>query len=156
MENNGAGPGPDHGGPRNLRAVRRLVPVIASVFALAGCGEDDSGFTAEQFVAAVNQRGASLELGPELRSTREDTQVYALAITGQGERGRAEVHGGGSLTVTPSVEAGAEEWERCDDAASLLCYRADNIVLILEGEVAEEELAALAVALQTIADETSG
>ncbi|HEX2129531.1 MAG TPA: hypothetical protein VHF58_09980, partial [Solirubrobacterales bacterium] len=108
------------------------------------------------FVAAANERGASLELGPELRSTREDTRVYALAITGPGGEGRAEVHGGGSLTVTPSADAGAEEWERCDSAASLLCYRADNIVLILEGEVDEAEQAALATALQAIADDTSG
>jgi hypothetical protein len=134
--------------------VRRLVPLIPVLCVLSGCGDDESGFTAEQFVAAMNERGASLALGPELRSAREDAQVYALALTGSSE-GRVEEHGGGSLTVTPSAEDGYAEYERCRQAASLLCYRADNIVLILEGEAGPAELAALSNALRAIAEETS-
>ena len=137
--------------------MRRLVPLILVLpTLLAGCSDDDESlFTAEQFVNAVNQRGASLALGPELRSTREDAEVYALALTSSAESGEVEEHGGGSLTVMPSADEGFAEWKRCDRAASLLCFRADNIVLILEGAASDTELAALTYALSAIADETS-
>ena len=134
--------------------MRRLPALIPLLVWLAACGGDDATFTAEEFVAAVNQRGASLELGPELRSTRADVEVFAVALTSAG-RGGAEEHGGGSLVVMPDAEAGAEEWERCDQAASLLCFRADNIAVLLEGDVGRRQEAALNAALQSIGEDTS-
>jgi hypothetical protein len=145
--------------------VRRLLPLIPCVCLLGGCGGDDGGFTAEQFVDAVNQRGGALELGAALPSTRSDAEVYALELAGPGAvegagadepAGGDESHGGGSLAVMPDADAGLEEFERCEQAASLLCFRADNVVLLLEGEIEREEIAALATALRTIAAETSG
>jgi hypothetical protein len=140
--------------------VRRLLPLIPALWLLAGCGGDDAAFTADQFVGAVNQRGASLELGPELRSTRPDAQVFALEL---GPPGAADEHAasegteaGGSIAVMANADAGFEEWQRCEDAGSILCYRADNIVLFIEGEVAPAALAQLENALRVIADESSG
>lgn len=149
---------------RNLPAVRRLLPLIPALLLLAGCGGDDSGFTAEQFVSAVNQRGAALELGPELRSTRTDATIYALELGepraadefADGEEAAIrEAHAGGSLAVMPDADAGLAEHVRCEEAASLLCFRADNIVLLLEGDIDEEQYDALARALHAIADETA-
>jgi hypothetical protein len=107
-------------------------------------------------VSAVNQRGASLELGPQLRSTRPDAQVYALELTdGEAAGEAAGGHAGGSLAVMSDADAGADEWKRCDEAASLLCYRADNVVLFLEGDISQAQQDALANALRLIQDETS-
>ena len=140
--------------------MRRLLPLIPALWVLAGCGGDDSAFTADQFVGAVNQRGASLELGPELRSTRPDAQVFALELgarePGGGDAASEGAEAGGSIAVMADADAGFEEWQRCEDAASILCYRADNIVLFIEGEVAPAALAQLENALGVIADETSG
>ena len=144
-----------------MPAVPRLLLLIPTLCLLGGCGGDDSGFTAEQFVASVNQRGAALELGPELRSTRPDAQVYALELggveAGDGkEAPNEDPHAGGSLAVMPDADAGFEEYERCEKAVSLLCFRADNIVLFIEGETDPAQLAELTNALRVIAEETSG
>jgi hypothetical protein len=138
--------------------VRRLV-LIPAVCLVAGCGGDDSSFTAEQFVAAVNQRGAALELGPELRSTRPDAHVYALEL-GTGEENETggpvteETHAGGSIAVMKDDDAGYDEYRRCEQAVSLLCFRADNVVLYIEGEVDPAQLGELTNALRVIAEET--
>jgi hypothetical protein len=140
--------------------VRRLLPLIPALLLLAGCGGDDSAFTADQFVGAVNQRGASLELGPELRSTRPEAQVFALELgAGDAAGGDTATEGteaGGSIAVMADADAGFEEYRRCEQAVSILCYRADNIVLFIEGEVAPAALARLENALRVIAGETSG
>jgi hypothetical protein len=56
----------------------------------------------------------------------------------------------------PDSDAGLAEYERCEQAASLLCFRADNIVLLLEGDIDDAQFSALATALNTIEAETSG
>lgn len=133
--------------------MSRLLPLLA-IALLAGCGGDNAGFTAEQFVAAVNERGAALVLGPELRSSREDAEVYGIEVGPPG--GTGETHGGGSIVVMSSDDAGFAEYERCEKAASLLCFRADNVVLLLEGDIPDEQLAALTRALQALAEDTAG
>ena len=145
---------------RNLRAVRPLLPLIPALGVLIGCGGGEDGFTAEQFVDAMNERGASLELGAELPSTRADAEVYAIELVGpaaeEGAGADAPSHAGGSLTVMPDADAGFNEWQRCNAAASLLCYRADNAVLVLEGEIDPRQMEALDEALRTIEAETGG
>ena len=144
---------------------RALLSPIATLALLAGCGGDDSGFTAEQFVGAVNQRGAALELGAELRSTRPDATVFAVEVgvpraqaedAGDEALPEGETHTGGSLAVMPDAAAGLDEYRRCEQAATLLCFRADNVVLVLEGEIDPAQIAALSQALRAIAEETSG
>jgi hypothetical protein len=137
--------------------VRRLAVLLPCLVLAAGCGGDDDGFTAQQFVDAVNQRGAALELGPRLPSTRPDAEVYALAVlTPAGEAAAGGTHAGGSLVVTDDDDAGLAEYDRCGRAGVFKCFRADNIVLLLEGRIPADAEAALGAALRTIEEETSG
>jgi hypothetical protein len=131
----------------NLRVVIRaskLLPALAATAAvvLSGCGAayDD----AQSFVEAANAEGAGFELGPTLSSTNPDLEIYALEVEGAAhaaearEEGQAHL-GGGSLTVTPSDDDAKLEYDECENAVSLICYRAGNVALALEGEIEPEE-----------------
>lgn len=138
--------------------LRRLVAIaLVSSVALLGCGEDESGFTAEEFVAEANERGAALVLESQLDSTREDMELHAVEIEGpeSGEPAALEEHGhaGGTLTITASDAAAAVEHERCELAASLLCYRAGNVVLFLEDALEPGDQARITDALSAMASE---
>jgi hypothetical protein len=119
-----------------LFITRVAVVALASV-ALTACG--DSGFDAEELVADLNDHGADLELGEPLRSEREGYSVRALAA--------GEISGG-SLTITPDADAGLDEYRRCESSVDLVCFRADNAVLIFERELAPGDQARIADALR--------
>ena len=117
------------------------VALAASVAALAvaGCGVPYGD--AQEFVDAANAEGAGFELGPSLSTNDPTHDVYALELTGgpgladeADEEGQAHL-GGGSLTVTESEDDAIAEYEECESAVSLLCYRAGNVAIILEGEI---------------------
>lgn len=131
----------------------RLAAALAAL-AIAGCGGDDDGrtFTAEEFVSEMNERGADLVLGEPLETNREGADVFAVAFASESEPGAtAPEHGGGSLTVTEDAEAGLAEYERCEAAASILCYRANNVVVLLAGDFEPAETKALESALRKLA-----
>jgi hypothetical protein len=124
--------------------------VLAAAIVLLGCGDGELRFSAERFVSELNGRGASLELGAPLVSSREETEIHAVSVgSGAGDVD----HGGGSLTVTATAETGAAEFTRCEAAASLLCFRTNNVVLALEDELDASTRAALERALASIARE---
>lgn len=130
------------------------IAAVAAVLALAGCGAayDD----ARSFVDAANAEGAGLELGPSLPSSNPENRIYALEIEGAADANEArepgQAHlGGGSMTVTPGEDEARAEYEECESAASLLCYRAGNVALILEGEVGPEERARIDAAIAALA-----
>ena len=125
---------------------------------LAGCGERE--FDAREFVAEANANGAGLELGEPLLSSRDETEIYAVEVkptaatgeTGDGAPRHLE-HAGGSLIVAPDVEAGEEEYERCEGAVTIVCYRAANVVLALEGEPQSPELVGVDGAIRALGSE---
>jgi hypothetical protein len=128
----------------------RLAIAIAALALVAGCGgEDELRFSAEQFVDEASARGAALELGAPLLTSREETEIHELRVTGttpaEGD------HGGGSLTVTADSAAGLAEYERCEAATTLLCFRANNVVLALEDELSTEQIADIERALRRLA-----
>jgi hypothetical protein len=124
-----------------LGALASLPLVMA--LALAGCGApyDD----VQSFVDAANEEGAGFELGPSLSTDQEGHEVYALELEGSGglaeevdEEGQAHL-GGGSLTVTESEDDAILEYEECESAVTLLCYRAGNVAIVLEQEIRQEQ-----------------
>ena len=124
----------------------------------AGCGERE--FDAAEFVAEANAKGAGLELGEPLLSSRDETKIYAIEVepaAATGEVGdpaaEADEHAGGSLIVAPDVEAGEEEYERCEGAVTIVCYRAANVVLALEGEPQSPELVGVDGAIRALGSE---
>lgn len=131
-----------------------IAALTAIAFALpAGCGEDTRLFDAEELVDAINEEGAEVELGDELVSQQEGVEVFAFGFADHpGNAGGGEAHGsGGSLVITPDDETGVAEYERCESAVTLLCYRASNVVMILEKEASREDTARIEAAITSLA-----
>jgi hypothetical protein len=148
---------------RNRAPCATLWPMLAALLAtvaLAACGEELE-FTAQELVDEINQQGASLQLGEPLTTTQEELELYAVRLEGAQAPGPAtpegspptDVHAAGSLTITESDDAGMAEYERCESAASLICFRAANAVLIFEDTVPNQDLARIEAAISAMAED---
>jgi hypothetical protein len=113
----------------------------AAALALAGCGDDE--LDAAERVAALNEHGAGLELGEALRSQRDGYDIRALAV--------GDVLGG-SITIAPDDETAVDEYERCQAAGALVCFRTANAVLIFEDELEPQDLARIESAIRAAGD----
>jgi hypothetical protein len=126
----------------------------ALTLGIAACG-DDTTYTADELVSGLNDHGAELELGETLPSNREGIDLRGLRFAADPSaalKAGGEAEGGsGSLTITPDADAGLAEYQRCESAGALVCFRADNAVLIFEDELGAADRARLASALQAIA-----
>lgn len=123
-------------------ALRRGPTALALCVALSAtaCGSGERTYEADEFVEAANAEGAALSLGDSLTSDDGGNDVRALTLSEDQDPpdrspppGDQHAHGGGSLTVTESAAEAREEYQRCEGAVSLLCYRAANVVAIFEG-----------------------
>ena len=123
--------------------------LLAAGACLAACG-DEGTFTAESFVAEVNAQGVELRLGEALVTEEEDKELYAIELEPVGRPGTDsqgdEPHAGGSLSVYESDEGDPDdELRTCEEAADLLCYRAANVVVVLEGGGIESQQLGMAM-----------
>lgn len=92
---------------------------------------------------------ASLTLGQELIATAAAPgEVFALDLEVPGDFGTS---GGGSLVVLDDAEEALIEFNRCESSATLVCYRAANIVLRFE-ELDPNGQSAVARTLQAVSD----
>ena len=138
-----------------IRMVAMSTLAALATVAGAGCGGGHT-YDAQEFVAAINEEGAGLVLGDELLG-QSGAETYAIHFegpdgapsgSGSGAASPSHAHGGASLTVTDSGEAGVKEYERCEGAVTLICFRAANVVLILQGSVSQEDVASLEASFQ--------
>jgi hypothetical protein len=132
--------------------MRRVVLITVGLVAIAACGEEK--LTAQEFVQQANQKGASIELGEELPTDREDTEIYGVTVEplGKGESRGHEHGGGGSLAVLADADRGAEEVARCRSAVDLICFQAGNVVLLVGSEVSQAEVGRLSRAIRAMAE----
>lgn len=134
-----------------------LAPALATA-ALAGAGCGEATFDAQGFVDEANSKGAGLELGEPLASEREGVELFVIEIkpssaTGEvGHSGEGR-HSGGSMVVTEDAEAAEQEFQRCEGAVTIVCYRAANVVLAVEGDPTSAELVGLDGAIRAMASE---
>jgi len=128
------------------------VALGAALLALvaAACGSDRK-LTAEEFVDEVNAEGVELRLGKPLISEDEEKEVYAVELESLAELpGSAHGHTGGSLTVHEDSGEAEDAIGACEDSADLVCYRAANIVVVLEpGGIEAQQLG---VAIERLAE----
>jgi hypothetical protein len=129
------------------------------MLAIAGCSKERT-FSAQEFVDEVKAEGAELHLGKPLFSEDESKEVYAVELepvpsaepSGErGEQAEAHGHGGGSLSVHDEVGDADASMDSCRASADLLCYRAANIVVVLQAGGIEAQR--LAVAMERLAEE---
>jgi len=109
-------------------AAATIVPVLIAI--VAGCGERD--FTADQLVDAVNEHGAQLVLGDQVTTSDAGAEVYAIRSTAGGTDPNPQLEGSGgqgALVVADDTGSGAEEFDRCESAADLTCFRVANVVI---------------------------
>jgi hypothetical protein len=132
-----------------IRPSRCLAKALVGslVLALGACGGERT-FGPQEFVEAANEQGAGMELGEPLSSAGSESEIYAIELASSA----TQVHGGGSLLVADDVEQGEAEFARCERAASLICYRAANVVVRLE-EATPEQGAQLEEAITALGSE---
>jgi hypothetical protein len=136
-----------------MRTARRygIAALAAFALALGGCGEDKK-FDAQGFVEDVNAEGVKLQLGEPLITSDEGQEVYAIELEPLTDLpDEARPHSEGSLSVFDEDSAAEAEIETCRASADLLCYRASNVVVVLEGGGIEAQQ--LAVAMERLSDD---
>lgn len=126
--------------PRNRVA---LAAALLAVALAAACGSERR-FSAEEFAQEVKAEGVELRLGEPLISEDEDKEVYAVELEPLTHLpGSGRGHTGGSLTVHEDSDEAREATGSCQGAADLLCYRAANVVVVLEpGGIEAQQLGA--------------
>lgn len=135
-------------------AVALAAALIAATVTLAVRPRPEPLLSADGFVAAANEAGAGLELGPRLASSGEETEIHTVGFTdavgaGSIAPGSDLAHGAASLIVSPSAEAAGEQYARCDTAITIRCYRSQNVVLLVDSPT-PAEIARLDAAIRAL------
>jgi hypothetical protein len=96
-----------------------------------------------------------ISLGQELLTEEEGKELYDLRLKTvadlPGEASEGEEHSAGSLSVYEDSDDADGEIESCRAAADLLCYRAANVVVVLQGGGIEAQQ--LGKAIERLAEE---
>jgi hypothetical protein len=96
-------------------------------------------------------------LGEPLDIEREGAEAHEVSFEEAGavhaDEASEHGHGGGTLTITADPDAGLAEYQRCESAATLLCFRAANAVLFFESSLDPADRVRLEQALRQMASE---
>jgi len=129
--------------PRGGRASAALVALGLCLVGFA-CGEDEREFTASELISELADRGAPLDLEGTLHNDQEGVVVYELSLSDPRSGAHSE-ESGASLILAESEEIAISEFERCDSAVRLVCFRVANGVVYLSnhdpGPIGEIETA---------------
>ena len=137
-------------------AKRHALLALALVLA-AGCG-GEATLTAAEFIDQINAEGVSIELGQRLASGGDAEELYAVKmppLPGEPKPppGTESVRGAsGSLYVFGDTGGAEDQLEACQNSSGLLCFRASNVVVVLDEESSPLALQRLAVAIKRLAD----
>lgn len=135
---------------RPLGAWAAGLAIAAGALGLAGCGS--ATFTAEELVAEVNRHGGGLGLGEPLAAGRDGAEIHTLTLSGRA-RAREDSHAAGTLLITAGDDVALAEYRRCESAASLICFRAANAVLVFADAVPRADLVRLGRAIRAMASD---
>ena len=125
--------------------TRPLVVLLALLIPLlASCGGERT-FDAQELVDALADEGAELNLGENLPSTQDDVEVFEVSF--------ANAAGPGSLVVAEDADSAGAEFQRCEAAITLACFRAANVVLYFDGDPTEAHIAGVGVAIRALASD---
>jgi hypothetical protein len=131
------------------------VLALAVIIGTAGCGGGPT-FTAAEFVDRINDEGVAIRLGQQLPSSGGADHIYAVIFPPlPGEPPPAPgTEGGpgasGSLYVYGDAGGAEQELTACRSSGGLLCFRAANVVVLLESSGIEAQR--LGLAMRKLAD----
>jgi hypothetical protein len=142
----------------------REIHALAAAFlfatvAVAGCGSEQT-FTASEFAEEVNEQGVEMRIGRQLQSS-EGNELHEITLPrlpglpppapGEHEEEQAGEKGvPGTLYVFDDAGAAEDQIAACRNSGGLVCYRAENVVVLFEEAGIEVEQ--LAVAIQRLGD----
>ena len=135
----------------------RAAPLLALALAVtvAACG-DGRTFTASEFVDRINHEGVTIKLGRELPTSGGAEHLYGVALPplpgepppppgSEGGPGSS-----GSLYVFGDSGAAGHQLDACRHSGGLLCFQAENIVVVLDEEGSPIESRRLAAAIKKL------
>jgi hypothetical protein len=140
-----------------MGGAKRLALLALAAALVIGCGSEPT-LTASEFVDRINAEGVSIELGRRLASSGGTEELYAVTLPPlPGERpppagSEAAPGASGSLYLFGDTGGAEDQLKACQASAGLLCFRAANIVVILDEESSRLEAQRLAVAMKRLAD----
>jgi hypothetical protein len=129
---------------------RGIALLAASALGLFGCANTTT-FTASEFVDRINSVGLSIELGRRLPNGGDAQELYAVRLPplpGEPKPPPGSEGGpgaSGTLYVYGDTGAAGDRLDACRNSGGLQCYRAQNIVVVLEGGGLEAQRLAVAV-----------
>jgi hypothetical protein len=121
--------------------IRTLILCLAlALLAAAGSGCGQRTFTTDEFVEEANDEGAEIILGTELYSNDPDVSVHDVSF---------ESGGAATVRVAADADAAKTAYASCSRQPEYLCFRASNVVVIVQGrppgaEPLEQAIAAMA------------
>ena len=122
-----------------------------------GCGGEKE-FTATGFIDAMNDHGATLTLGPVLTTNPDGIDVNQVSFsetapsaTGAGAQTEGE-NGDATLLIFDDADNARSEFDRCEDAPALTCFRAANAVLRVE-DLQPSDRARITTAIEGVAED---
>jgi hypothetical protein len=134
----------------------KLLGLLALASALiAGCGSQPN-LSASEFIDRINAEGVSIVLGERLATSGGADEVYGVELPplpGEpkpapgSEAGRGA---SGSLYVFGDTGGADDQLEGCRASTGLICFRAENIVVVLDEESSRLEAQRLAVAVKRL------
>jgi len=127
---------------RWILAAVAAAAVLGAGFLVVRGTPEESRFTAQELVAALNEAGARIELREADFFAEGSQEPHAVSFVGgsaSAAAGRVDhAHGAATLIVAPDSEAALDTYERCEAAVTLICFRAANVALQVESASAEE------------------
>ena len=110
---------------------RALIAAALTATAISGCGGERT-FEPEEFVDEIDENGGELVLG-EVLTTREDgVDIHVLRSSAEEDTQLSGQSGSATMLVLGDAGDAEDEFERCESAPVLTCFRVANVVLRFE------------------------
>jgi hypothetical protein len=129
--------------------------LLTLLVSAAGCNGSQT-LTASGFIDRINAEGVAIELGRQLSTSGGAEELYAVRIPPLPGEPRpasgseAEPGAGGSLYVFGDGGGAEDQLTACQASAGLICFRASNIVVVLDEESSPLAAQRLAVSIQRL------
>ena len=122
---------------------------------IAGCGGQPT-LSASEFVDRINGEGVSIELGRKLATSGGADELHAVELPplpGEGKPAPGSEAGrgaSGSLYVFDDTGGADDQLEACRASGGLFCFRAQNVVVVLDEDSSPLEVRRLGVAVSRL------
>jgi hypothetical protein len=135
-----------------MGAAKRLALLALAAALIAACGSKPD-LSASEFIDRINAEGVSIELGQRLATSGGAEELYAVELPplpGEPKPApgtEASQGASGSLYVFDDRGGAEDQVKSCQASAGLFCFRAQDIVVVLDEDSSPLEVRRLGVAV---------